>query len=1034
MKKFLCMITTLLMLLTALGVQAEEAVWDFDTTNFKLNGYQGEGGAVVIPDDMAGCTVDILGMYLFNDDDTVTSLTLPSTLRQVENSAIAFCDSLTVLIIPEGVQIIGDNCFIGNPGLTELVIPASVRYIGAGSFGSNENLRKVTFLGECPVFAGTALDWIADDAEICVPGDQYDEYAEALYEAECSSAIISSGSNAVVYDWATDPSLFDFDAATGTITRFNGYDVCVEIPETIGGVPVKAIGDGAFGDHNYICMLTLPEGVETIGASAFESCDTLVHVDFPSTLKVIGSRAFYAGYHGYALDLPSAEVIGDEAFAWCVRISNPVSLPEGLKTIGNSAFDGCGWLGEVYLPSSVETIGERAFADSALNYLVFEGVTLPAIAETAFENCQYLADIDLHTKASKQEMLEIQAKMDAQGLECRVWRMQNPDVDYVEDGLDVYENGVWISYTGEQSHLRPWDTFDDIDVTAIGDGLFKGNQTLQYFAVPYSDVFTTIGAEAFADSTLHTIDLFDSVTTINGGAFRNCVNLTELILPESVEFVGAEALYGCTGLKTLIVLCDPTVLPEDLFDVWPEDLEIYVGDNATDEQVKYLSRIAGRPFYYPVTRMSEELPMLDAMPYEPLPGEDFWYDAEFARLDTYDGYELNLVLPWQIDDTLLTMIGGGMMQRASYGDNYEVELPVVSVVIPENYTDIPAYTFMGCETLETVICYAPLEMLNDSMFQNCTSLREVIFVNGIGGIGNYVFDNCPSLETVYVGPYVESVGEYAFCDGFGEELWSLDKCITDPTLMPDIDALLERVKRDPMPEPTPEPTPEPAVPVGEEGKPYFGIWNGVEMIMDGASLNLSDFGMTMTLLLLEDGRMIVDEEGIDLSDPSILDGIEAPGWRVENGVGIGDGCTMTIAEDGLLVLDEDGSQLIFERIGDAPAVDAPVVSNNAATPTAAPSASGEIQMDVRYVCINADVEGFTLDASMLGGEYAITLHEDGSMDFIVVGSPLPALTWTVTENGFTIDYFGTPMEAVLTDEGFDLNYFDTMLLHFVPEN
>jgi len=91
-------------------------------------------------------------------------------------------------------------------------------------------------------------------------------------------------------------------------------------------------------------------------------------------------------------------------------------------------------------------------------------------------------------------------------------------------------------------------------------------------------------------------------------------------------------------------------------------------------------------------------------------------------------------------------------------------------------------------------------------------------------------------------------------------------------------------------------------------------------------------------------------------------------------------------------------------------------------------------MDVRYVCINADVEGFTLDASMLGGEYAITLHEDGSMDFIVVGSPLPALTWTVTENGFTIDYFGTPMEAVLTDEGFDLNYFDTMLLHFVPEN
>ncbi len=1036
MKKILCLMLTLLMLLSGLSVQAEAAEWTFDYNDFKMTDYQGEGGAVVIPDDMDGCTVDILGMYLFNDADTVTSLTLPTTLRQVEDSAVAFCDSLTELIIPEGVQIIGDNCFIGNPGLTELVIPATVRYIGTSSFGSNENLRKITFLGECPVFAGAALDWIADDAEIYVPDDQYDAYAEALYEAECYSAILPSGANAVVYDWATDPSLFEFDAASGTITKFSGFDVYVKVPAEIDGAAVRAIGDGAFGDNNYLCMLTLPEGIEAIGASAFESCDTLLHVDFPATLKTIGSRAFYAGYHGYALNLPAVETIGDEAFGWCVRITDPVYLPEGLKTIGNSAFDGCGWLGEVYLPATVESIGARAFADSALNYLVFAGVKLPAIADNAFENCSYLADIDLHTKATRQEMLDLQAKVDAMGLTCRVWRTQNPDVDYIYDGLDTYENGVMTAYAGEQTHIRPWDTYDDITVTAVGDGAFANNTYIEYFAVPYSDEFTTIGAEAFANSTLAKIDLFDSVTTINGGAFRGCANLTELTLPESVTFVGAEALYGCAGLQKLTVLCDPTVLPGDLFDVWPEGLEIYAGENATDEQLKYLTAISGRPFWQTVTRIGEPLPELAASPYEPLPAEDFWYDTEFAMLDVYQGNELNLVLPGTAEDTLLTVVGGSVMSRAMYGEGYESELPAVSVVIPENYTEIPAYAFANCETLETVICYAPIEKLEDCTFQNCTSLREVVFVNGVHSIGEYVFDNCPNLETVYLGQYAENISEFAFLDQFGEPVWSLESCITDPALMPDVDAMLEAVKCEPMAEPEQAPS-VPAVPVGEEGRAFFGKWVGTEMDMGGDIMKLSDWDMVMTLILLEDGRVVMSDK--EITDLSGLNEFDAPGWRVENGVAISDGCTMTILEDGRLLMDEDGFRIYFERsdeqidIPSAPAQ--PAVPSDPSAPAGNAPADAAQRTEIKFVCESADVSGFNMAASMLGGEYSMIFREDGTAVFVVVGNEMPGITWSRLDSGnFQIDMYGTLMEIVWTDKGFDMNYMDSMLMHFVPAN
>jgi len=1032
MKKLMYMLLALMLVSAGLAAQAEENPWDFDLYDYKMMDYRGESSAVIIPEDMDGCTVDILGFGLFNDNDTLASLTLPSTLRQIEGNVIAFCDNLTELIIPEGVQVIGDNSFIGNPCLTELVIPASVRYIGTSSFGSNDNLKKVTFLGECPIFAGAAFDWIADGAEIYVPDDQYDEYAAALYEAECYSTILPSGANAVALDWETDPSLFDFDASTGTITLFNGFDACVEIPAAIDGVPVKAIGERAFEDNRYLCCLTLPEGLEAIGKSSFEGCDNLVHIDFPSTLKTIGSRAFYSGYQGYSLHLPAVETIGDEAFAQCIRITNPVDLPDGLKAIGNSAFYCCSWLSEVYVPASVETIGENAFADSALGYLVFEGRTLPEMAVNALENCWYLTDIDLHTKATKQEILDMQAVVDDLGLSCRVWRMQNPDVDYIEDGLDTYENGVLIGYTGEQTHVRPWDTYDDISVTAIGDGVFKDNQTIEYFAVPYNDVFTTIGAEAFANSSVRVVDLFDSVTTIGNGAFRDCTNLEEMVIPASVTSVGSGAFSGCTGLQKLTVLCDPSVLPADLLDGCSAEMEIYAAESTTDEQLKYLSSIAGRAWNNPVTRIGEPLPEVLVMPYEPLPAEDFWHDADFARLDCYNGYERNLILPREIDGAQLTMFGGSVMSRAAYGDNYEMELPVVSVVIPETYTEIVPYAFANCETLETVICYAPIELLPDCTFQNCTNLREVVFVNGVHTIGANVFDNCPNLQTVYIGQYTENVSEYAFTDASGEAVWTLDKCIIDPAQLPDLDTMLESVKMEPMPTPEPSATPAPAIPVGDEGAAFFGMWYGTEMDIGGEIMKLSDFEMTMTLLMCEDGRLLMsDSDTIDVNMAADEDWMN---WRVENGAALCEHYVMTILEDGRLCIEEEGLRMFFVKGEDAGTIPAnPAVAE--VVPAAPVQAAQSGMTETKYICVNASMDGYTIEASMLGGEYSLTFHDNGTADFVVVGAAMPDISWTRLDNGnFQLDYFGTKMEIVWTETGCDMNYFDTMLLHFVPEN
>ena len=628
-------------------------------------------------------------------------------------------------------------------------------------------------------------------------------------------------------------------------------------------------------------------------------------------------------------------------------------------------------------------------------------------------------------------MLAAQAFFDGIGQQARVWRMQNPNVDYVQDGLDVYDSGVLLGYSGTQTHIRPWDTYDGFDVTAVGNGAFKGNEVIRYFSVPYSDVFTTIGEAAFAGSAVETVDLFDSVTTIGAGAFMDCKNLTELTIPASVTTVGEGALKGCTALEKLVVLCDPAVLPQGFAEGCTALEEVYAAPDATDEQVKALSRAAGMPWYLSACRLGETMKALIAMHDTPLDEADFWFDTEYARLDNYMGYELNLVLPRTAEGCELTMIGGSLMQRASSGDNYEVELPVRSVVIPETYREIPYYAFAGCDTLETFVCYAPIENLPEGVFSGCTSLREVVFVNGVRNLAGYVFADCPALETVYLGEHVENVSELAFLEFDGSEAFDMERCITDSAKLPDVAALLAAVKSEPMPMPTPAPEMEimEPVPVGEEGEPYFGTWKIVSMNMDGVVLSVDEMGMVMDMTFCEDGTVTLwDGEESELAL-----------WLVVGDAAVVADEIMTIGEDGRLYLEGEGMKMAFARMEGAPA------EKQADAQEAGQAQSGEkpeIDLQARlgrkYVCTSYTAMGNTLDAATLGAEYSMVFDENGKMDFCLSGVMMNDLPWgleTVSigleqAEAFVINYYGVEYVAVVTDTGFDMDYYGTMMLHF----
>lgn len=134
---------------------------------------------------------------------------------------------------------------------------------------------------------------------------------------------------------------YTIDKKTVTITNAEDSMTVIDVPKTIKGYPVVAIGDGAFGGSTMVEEVILPDTVTTIGDFCFAYSNSLKKVTLSNQLKAISDGAFY---HCEGL--------------WTVTI------PDGVKTIDKNAFGRCTSLTAVTIPASVNQIGENAFPDT----------------------------------------------------------------------------------------------------------------------------------------------------------------------------------------------------------------------------------------------------------------------------------------------------------------------------------------------------------------------------------------------------------------------------------------------------------------------------------------------------------------------------------------------------------------------------------------------------------------------------------------------------------------------------------------------
>ena len=162
------------------------------------------------------------------------------------------------------------------------------------------------------------------------------------------------------------------------------------IPDKLGGVPVKEIGEEAFFDNDKITSITFPESVTEIAKYAFCKCDGLTEVVIPDAVTILGEGAFSECKNLVSVTIGNGITeISKRAFYWNLALKN-VTIGNNVTIIGEEAFSNSKALETIVIPDSVIEIGQCSFWRSHLLSSVKIGSGVKIIRNSAFEDCPAL--------------------------------------------------------------------------------------------------------------------------------------------------------------------------------------------------------------------------------------------------------------------------------------------------------------------------------------------------------------------------------------------------------------------------------------------------------------------------------------------------------------------------------------------------------------------------------------------------------------------------------------------------------------------
>ena len=227
------------------------------------------------------------------------------------------------------VTKIGEAAFQDNTTITSVTIPASVTEIGSNAFAGCTNLTSVNYAG----------DWSNLTIQSGNPAVQ-DAANAPLFDFEFTldnTAVIVTRYNGTAAD-VTIPSRYKGKPVTAIehAAFFNSAVTSVTIPDS-----VTSIDDNAFGFCSQLTNISIPNSVTYIGFSAFAHCTSLKSITLPSSLSFISGSLFSGCSQLTTIHIPdSVPSIQSYAFYHCRNLET-IRIPVSVTLIETDAFAGC---------------------------------------------------------------------------------------------------------------------------------------------------------------------------------------------------------------------------------------------------------------------------------------------------------------------------------------------------------------------------------------------------------------------------------------------------------------------------------------------------------------------------------------------------------------------------------------------------------------------------------------------------------------------------------------------------------------------
>ncbi|MBR2723887.1 MAG: leucine-rich repeat protein [Ruminococcus sp.] len=358
------------------------------------------------------------------------------------------------------------------------------------------------------------------------------------------SAIPTLSANAYSYGQEDGFAYYVTDEGTAVFTAYRGEEIHIVIPETLGGYPVTDIsGSGSMEWGENVKSITLPSTVAEIHWGAFWGLG-IEEITLNEGLKKIGESAFAECEKLESIVLPdSLESIGNGAFELCSKLKS-INIPEKVIVIPDSLFNSCDFE-SFEIPAHIRQIGNCVFSGNKN----FKEITV------ARDNLYYSAvDGVLMNKEQTEILLYPRAKAD------NTYKVANTvkkigqyafagcsslDEITLPEGLELIEKNAFTGCNFE--YLSIPDTVTDIEASA-----FVNCDNLE--VVTLGDGLISISGGLFANcDNLETVCVGSSVKNLGDYAFENCRSLREVTLPDGLERIGGRAFINCTNLEYLVM-------------------------------------------------------------------------------------------------------------------------------------------------------------------------------------------------------------------------------------------------------------------------------------------------------------------------------------------------------------------------------------------------------------------------------------------------------------------------------------------------